>query len=366
MATPKSSICGVEVGGRRNHPCIRTGMSNNDSLSFGVGGDGRDGRRAITTISVTGTGPGTEVSSLTVDCRRSEGSGDEKRARHRCRGWASTTDEPTPLIMWMKIKSMARLIKLIITLTIVVGIISYLMMTYHVAQSLNVKDKYIEGVAPTGAPGEYNVFFVLVIENPTTSSLDIDIITYKAYIEQDYVGEGSKRDMSIKPGTKEYHFEFSFNIKDLSDATRTLFLDENATLRIVGDVTIPVKIFDIIIWTRITLPYEIEEEIGSENDETVPPAPVTLHQPVYVPPSSVKLSWSPSVDDDFTMYEVHMSTQMSFTPSDETVVAKIYEKSTTTYTASNLSHGRTYYFKIRVWDSEGLHSDSNEVSQFVP
>ena len=62
---------------------------------------------------------------------------------------------------------------------------------------------------------------------------------------------------------KDYQFKFQFNIYDLSAAVRNSFLLNSATLRITGEVTIPVKFFGIIKISELTIPYELQKEISS-------------------------------------------------------------------------------------------------------
>ncbi len=261
-------------------------------------------------------------------------------------------------------------LKMFITFFIVVGIVTYLVWAYHVAGLLSVEDKKVESVTPEGG-GNYRVTFVLTLKNPTSTAIDVDRITYTAYLEDNYVGEGEKAFFSVQPGTHNYSFHFSFNIKDMPAAVQTLFFEENATLLIKGKITIPAKVFGLFTYTHITVPYSFEEPVGDKNGggsgiPGVPPTPVILHEPIYVIPDGALLDWTENKDPDFAFYEVHVSETPGFKPSNETLVTTIYDNSTTQYTVRGLVSGHTYYFKIRVYDTENLYSDSNEVSLLIP
>ncbi len=256
-------------------------------------------------------------------------------------------------------------IKLIITIIIVIGIISYLYAIYAAASSLSIEDESIKSVEPTGDFEEYKAILVLSIKNPTSTKIEIDRITYKAYIDGNYVGEGAKNYFSIDPGMDDYDFEVYFKITYLPPAIKSIFLEDSAELMIKGHVTIPVKVFGLFTYTTITIPYSVTEDVsGGINGNGGPnaPEPVVLHEPVPAGLNSARLTWSISTAADFGRYEVHMSTIMGFEPGIETLVTEIYDISTTTFKISDLQHRTTYYFKIVVWDTENLSSESNEVS----
>jgi len=97
--------------------------------------------------------------------------------------------------------------------------------------------------------------------------------------------------------------------------------------------------------------------------ENQPPHPVTLYDPTDITSSSMEISWSKNIDTDFDRYELYMSTYSGFTPTSSTKVVTITQQGVTDYTTlHDLTSSTTYYFKVRVFDTGGLYSDSNQVS----
>lgn len=262
-----------------------------------------------------------------------------------------------------------RIVKLVVVLVIVVGLVSHVFLVYRAASSLEYMGGGVGSLESTTSPYEYKAVILLELKNPTTTAIDIDRLTYSIYVEDEFVGSGQKGAFSVRPGLDEYDFEVEFSITDMSEATRVLFLQENATLIITGEASVPLKIFGVYRLSSITVPYTIEEPVDiTGGEKPVPPAPVLLYPPGREPFSTnVRLEWSQSLSEDFSRYEVHMSEENMFTPSNITLVDNITEIDRTTYVFDDLEAGKTYYFRIRVVDATGLYSDSNQQSfQLLP
>ena len=258
-------------------------------------------------------------------------------------------------------------IKLAITIFIIIGIIVYLFLIYAAANSLSIEDESIKSISPTGTPEEYNAVLVFSINNPTSTSIELDSITYEIYIEDNYVGEGEKGHFKIEPGIHDQDFTVVFNIRDLPASIKTIYLEQNTNLTIEGEVTIPVKVFGLFTYTTITIPYSVTKEISNKDIEPVEnPAPVVLRKPERVPIASVRLTWTESLSGDFARYEVHMSTTKGFEPTNDTVVHSINDIHTTTDEISGLQPTGEYYFKIVVWTTHDLYSISNEEAYPIP
>jgi hypothetical protein len=107
--------------------------------------------------------------------------------------------------------------------------------------------------------------------------------------------------------------------------------------------------------------FSTSNEVSIRTDKA-PPRPVTLYLST-ASASSVGLNWSKNEDSDFRCYEVHKSTISGFTPdSTVTLVTTIYSQSYTSHTVSSLKENTNYYFKIVVYDQDGLKNNSNEVT----
>ncbi|UCE75211.1 MAG: Ig-like domain-containing protein [Methanomassiliicoccales archaeon] len=97
------------------------------------------------------------------------------------------------------------------------------------------------------------------------------------------------------------------------------------------------------------------------------PLSTALHDPYDTTYSSTKLKWHPNHDTDFDHYEVHMSQTSGFTPSSDTLEGAYITNALENYTTiSGLEEEQTYYFKVRIYDVAGHHSDSNEVWVTTP
>jgi len=96
------------------------------------------------------------------------------------------------------------------------------------------------------------------------------------------------------------------------------------------------------------------------------PVPVTLTFAGYTT-TSIQLRWSLDENDDFSVYELYRSTKSNFTKESKDVVkvATISNKSTITYTESNLLSGALYYYCVYVVDIGGKSSASNIVTAYT-
>lgn len=92
------------------------------------------------------------------------------------------------------------------------------------------------------------------------------------------------------------------------------------------------------------------------------PIAVTLNTPIEITSNSLILQWAQNTNTDFARYEVHMSIDANFIVNSLTLVSIVTNQTITSYDVTNLSKNEAYYFKIRVYDINGLYADSNEVS----
>jgi len=91
-----------------------------------------------------------------------------------------------------------------------------------------------------------------------------------------------------------------------------------------------------------------------------PPDAVVLQQPQSIDNATIKLSWSKNTDDDFSMYRIYRSDRANIT-IDRAPIWMSSNHSVNLYKDTGLRPGKTYYYKIVVFDKGGLTSESNEV-----
>ena len=91
----------------------------------------------------------------------------------------------------------------------------------------------------------------------------------------------------------------------------------------------------------------------------LPPTAVSLYEPTDITANSIQLSWSQNTDSDFSNYTVYQSTVSGVLG---TAIKVITTNTTTSWAVTGLSPSTAYYFTVRVYDTAGLHNDSNQVS----
>lgn len=261
--------------------------------------------------------------------------------------------------------------KVLVILVIVVALVGQMAFVYRAATSLSVERVRVNSVSSGDHVGDFTVVFDISLQNPTGSGIDVDRLTYDLYLEDEFIGDGSKDSFTVEPGPTVLDFSVTFNIFDLPTPVQETFTSGTATLTIKGEVTVPVKLLGLWTYTHVTVPFSQEEQVNAGggnggNGTDDPPAPVLLGPPVFRPPSSAELVWSRNADADFLRYEVHTSTNPDFLPSEETKVASITDQNVTTQTVGGLARLRTHYFVVRVYDAAGQHTDSNKASVFIP
>jgi hypothetical protein len=126
-------------------------------------------------------------------------------------------------------------------------------------------------------------------------------------------------------------------------------IKKQTKLQVIGKITVGIVIVILII------------SVISHWYVPSPPLPVSLvsPSPSDVTQSSIILTWTKSKDPDFAKYEIYRSTSPGVIG---TLIATITNQAVTSYMVTGLSAGTTYYFTIRVVDTEGLTADSHQIS----
>jgi hypothetical protein len=76
----------------------------------------------------------------------------------------------------------------------------------------------------------------------------------------------------------------------------------------------------------------------------------------------IKLWWTPSNIDDFMKYDVYMGHTEDFQPTSGNLKITINQQDITEYNVTGLSASTTYYFIVRVYNSDNVHKDSNTLN----
>jgi hypothetical protein len=93
---------------------------------------------------------------------------------------------------------------------------------------------------------------------------------------------------------------------------------------------------------------------------TTQPTPVVLAAGL-VAAETAQLSWTLNNDDDFAEYRVYRSVSPGINVTDDFLMIAIVTDQGTTSVPDHLSGAGTYYYRVFVFDSEGLFTGSNEV-----
>lgn len=92
------------------------------------------------------------------------------------------------------------------------------------------------------------------------------------------------------------------------------------------------------------------------------PVALTLYDPTNTNSSSTHLSWSQSTDYDFQCYEIYISEEEVFTPSQDTYETSITDSCEISIILDLPNELTTYYFCVRLVDLANNYNDSNIVS----
>jgi chitodextrinase len=91
-----------------------------------------------------------------------------------------------------------------------------------------------------------------------------------------------------------------------------------------------------------------------------PPAPVSLSEPTETGVDYIVLHWTTNTDSDFARYEVFLS-ETEGHPLSGLSPRAVPAQSVTVYNCTGLAARTTYWFRVRVVDTSGQSSVSNEV-----
>jgi hypothetical protein len=101
---------------------------------------------------------------------------------------------------------------------------------------------------------------------------------------------------------------------------------------------------------------------SNQNFGTTLPSTVVLSNPTNPRTTSLDVSWTENVDNNFASYKIYYSTSMGDVGS---LLATINNQSKTTYTATGLKASTEYYFTVYVTNVQGLSSVASNKARGV-
>ncbi len=164
-----------------------------------------------------------------------------------------------------------------------------------------------------------------------TENTDPDFFRYEIYV-------------SATEGDIGYRFGF---INDQSETTYTLIsLDTETTYYIT------VRVINTVEQTADSNQIEVTTETGAQA-----PTPVVVSL-VSKTSTSIEISWTENMDEDFDSYEIYVSGLEGASGFWEDTID---DRSTTSYTITDLDPDSTYYVMIRVMNTANKYADSNQL-----
>jgi len=105
---------------------------------------------------------------------------------------------------------------------------------------------------------------------------------------------------------------------------------------------------------------ESNEVVGTTDPNTIPDK-VFLAVPKLLDNRTLRLSWTQNNDDDFASYRIFRQ-ESSPVNTNTAAIMIITTQTTTTYNDENLARDTEYFYRVFVYDKEGLCAGSEEVS----
>ncbi|MET1159799.1 MAG: hypothetical protein ABWW65_02450 [Thermoprotei archaeon] len=148
---------------------------------------------------------------------------------------------------------------------VIIGIVIYLVLLYVTVQSLSASITSISSLRYDIGSNTVSICFKLVINNTGLIDVEIEKIYYRVYVENDFLGEGSREDLVLKRGSTTYDFCLKTTPTDAIKALLRIIVGRGrANITIEGYIRTPIKGFDYIkLWT-VKVPYRVTREIAIE------------------------------------------------------------------------------------------------------
>ncbi len=182
-------------------------------------------------------------------------------------------------------------------LLLIIGTIFSVYPLYQAAQDISVTDQNIE-ILKDVEGDIVEIEASITLKNPHLE-IEVQELTYRVYIEDEYVGENSKKNLEIPTGESTIELPFSVNLTELNESIGTiqfeeelqsqleelnelpegiedqedleefleeqenesLTISETVEVKVEADITVPVKWFNMVTLTSYTLTISHTEEV---------------------------------------------------------------------------------------------------------
>jgi len=146
----------------------------------------------------------------------------------------------------------------------------------------------------------------------------------------------------------------SLLLTTITDRTTTRYNDSD----VKEDTTYYYKVF---VYDNYGLNAASNEVQGKINHNE-PPTPVTLYpiNPIGNSTTSLNLSWSANQDVDFASYKIYRSDTAGVNNATARLITTITDQNTTGFDDTGLQQDTEYYYRVYVYDTDGLSAGSNE------
>ena len=151
----------------------------------------------------------------------------------------------------------------ILTGLIVIGIIIYLGLLCQTSQSISADVKSIDSIRWIEFPDRIRIVFSLEVNNTGVIDVVIEKLYYRVYIENEYLGEGTKENIFITRGRNLIEVSFDTSVKHLSTGLlRILMQGGRFNVKIEGYIIVPIKSFGVLRLWSAEVPFTHSFEVS--------------------------------------------------------------------------------------------------------
>jgi LEA14-like dessication related protein len=182
----------------------------------------------------------------------------------------SFQEEIARIKRWIKRRRILSALKYTFYFFILIGVVLYAVGAYNLLNSVQISLERPPTANRVGSL-EYEFTIHLLINNPTSTQFTAKNIYYKLYLQDQFVGDGFKPYLTIKPGLNSESVSIRINLWNFPSIISDALSTGSVRVRVEGTATVPLLAFGIIPWQEVTLqipPYEYTIPLEISIDET--------------------------------------------------------------------------------------------------